>query len=160
MTSAPGEGACFVLILPAQEELRLSSRSPEAAAASAPKRLLYAEDDALVRDAWSALLERQGWVVTIARDGEEAWKNFQAHIGRWDAVLTDLSMPKMTGLQLARHIGSATSPPPVILISGQIPFEDEAQLEGAGFSAVLHKPIDQDRLLRSLDEAIKNNTSN
>lgn len=109
----------------------------------------------MVRDGWSALLERQGWVVTIARDGEEAWKHFQANLGRWDAVLTDLSMPNMTGLQLARHIGSTTLPPPVILISGQIPFEDEALLESAGFKAVLHKPIDQDALLRVLNEAIK-----
>ncbi len=154
VTSAPGEGACFVLILPAQEELRLSSRSPDAAAASGLKRLLYVEDDALVRDAWSALLQRQGWVVTTACDGEEAWTQFQAHLGKWDAVLTDLSMPKMTGLQLAHRIGSTTSPPPVILISGQIPFEDEAQLEGAGFSVVLHKPVDQDELLRVLTEAI------
>lgn len=155
VTSAPGEGACFVLILPAQEQLGLSSRNQEMTVSSAPKRLLYAEDDALVRDAWSALLERQGWVVTIARDGEEAWKTFQANLGRWDAVLTDLSMPKMTGMQLARHIGSTTSPPPVILISGQIAFEDEAQLEGAGFNAVLHKPTDQDELLRVLSEATK-----
>jgi CheY-like chemotaxis protein len=125
------------------------------AVSSAPKRLLYAEDDALVRDAWSALLQRQGWEVTTAHDGEEAWKHFQANLGRWDAVLTDLSMPKMTGLQLARCIGSTTSPPPVILISGQISFEDEAQLEGAGFSAVLLKPIDQDELFRVLNEAAK-----
>lgn len=156
VNSALGEGACFVLILPAQEELRLSSRSREIAASFSPRRLLYAEDDALVRDAWGALLERQGWVVTSARDGEEAWEHFQAGHGRWDAVLTDLSMPKMTGLQLARRIGSTSSPPPMILISGQIPVEDEAQLESAGFSAVLHKPIDQDELLRVLNEATKN----
>lgn len=153
VTSVLGEGACFLLILPGQEEFRPPSRSRDMAASVSPKRLLYAEDDALVRDAWSALLERQGWIVTVARDGEEAWAHFQASHGRWDAVLTDLSMPKMTGLQLARRIGSTTSPPPIILISGQIPFEDEAQLGEAGFSAVLHKPIDQDELLRVLSEA-------
>lgn len=153
VTSVLGEGACFVLLLPAQEELNLPSRSRELAQSAAPRRLLYAEDDTLVRTAWSSLLERQGWVVTAARDGEEAWKHFQAHHGRWDAVLTDLSMPKLTGLQLARRIGSTSSPPPVILISGQIPVEDEAQLGDAGFSAVLHKPIDQDELFRVLSEA-------
>lgn len=153
VNSTLGEGACFMLILPAQEDPGLPSRSHEPAHTSASRKLLFAEDDALVRDAWSALLERQGWTVTRARDGEEAWEHFQAHAGRWDAVLTDLSMPKMTGLQLARRIGSTGSPPPMVLMSGQISAEDGAQLMEAGFSAVLHKPVDQDELLRVLSEA-------
>lgn len=151
--SALGDGACFVLILPAQEQLSLPSRGRALTPSSAPKRLLFAEDDALVREAWSALLKRQGWEVTIARDGEEAWQQFQANHGRWDAVLTDLSMPKMTGLELARQIGSTSAPPPMILMSGQISVEDGAQLGDAGFSAVLHKPVDQEELLRVLSEA-------
>jgi signal transduction histidine kinase/ActR/RegA family two-component response regulator len=153
VSSPMGQGACFVLALPAQEVPGLPLRPQEAAGPSAPRKLLYAEDDAQVLDAWSALLERQGWVVTRSRDGEEAWKRFQEDPDQWDVVLTDLSMPGMTGLQLARQIGSTATPPPIVLLSGRISAEEGLQLGTAGFKAVLHKPVDQGELLRVLDEA-------
>lgn len=154
--STPGEGACFVLALPAaREDATLPpSRGLPPARAEGTRKLLYAEDDAQVRDAWSTLLERHGWEVTRAGDGEEAWAYFQAEPGRWDVVLTDLSMPRLNGLQLARRLAATASPPPVVLMSGQISVEDGAQLSEAGFSAVLHKPVDQDELLRVLSEAV------
>jgi len=155
VTSTPGGGACFMLVMPAKGEAVWNLRTHGFAVTQGPKkRLLYAEDDALVRDAWSSLLERQGWVVTRTRDGEEAWEHFQSEGGKWDAVLTDLSMPKLNGLQLARRIASTMSPPPVVLMSGQISAEDGAELGEAGFRAVLHKPVDQEDLLRVLSEAV------
>ena len=153
VSSAPGEGACFVLVLPTQEASDFRSSSVDFSPSLIPRQLLYVEDDAPVLEAWSALLERRGWMVTRARDGEEAWEHFKAHSGSWDAVLTDLAMPNMTGLQLARLIGSTASPPPMVLMSGQISAEDRAQLMEAGFTAVLHKPVDQDELLSVLNEA-------
>ncbi len=154
VSSTPGEGACFMLALPARGEVTWNLRTHGFAITQGPKKkLLYAEDDAQVRDAWSTLLERQGWTVTRTRDGEEAWEQFQSAGGKWDAVLTDLSMPNLNGLQLARRIAATTSPPPVVLMSGQISVEDGAQLNEAGFSAVLHKPVDQEDLLRVLCEA-------
>lgn len=152
--SAPGEGASFLLALPLREERNPPSPRALVPGADGPRKLLYAEDDAQVRDAWSSLLERQGWIVTRSRDGEEAWDRFQADPAGWDAVLTDLSMPGMTGLQLARHIASTAAPPPVVLMSGQISEEDGERLNEGGFSAVLHKPVDQDELLRVLNEAV------
>jgi signal transduction histidine kinase/ActR/RegA family two-component response regulator len=154
VSSKPGEGACFMLALPAKGEVTWNMRTHGFAITQGPrKKLLYAEDDAQVRDAWSTLLERQGWTVTRTKDGEEAWEHFQAEGAKWDAVLTDLSMPRLNGLQLARRIAATTSPPPVVLMSGQISVEDGAQLDEAGFSAVLHKPVDQEDLLRVLSEA-------
>lgn len=153
-TSKLGEGAFFELVLPAQEDPNPSSIVRESTLPTAKKRkLLYAEDDVLVRDAWSALLERQGWEVTCARDGEEAWGHFQAKPNHWDAVLTDLSMPRMSGLQLANQIASTGSSPPILLMSGQISLQDEEVLKQARFNAVLLKPVDQDELLRALHEA-------
>lgn len=149
----PGAGACFLLILPAQVEASVPLPFNDSSHLGITKRLLYAEDDSMVREAWSTLLERHGWKVTRAQDGEQAWELYQDLQGRWDAVLTDLSMPKMTGLQLALSIGASTSPPPMILMSGQISADIERQLKEVGFSAVLHKPVDKDELLRVLNEA-------
>lgn len=151
--SKPGEGACFVLVLPAQEDPGFMPDEQDSTFPPATRRLLFAEDDAVVREAWSALLRRQGWDVACAQDGEQAWELFLSGKGEWDAVLTDLTMPKMTGLQLARRIGSTAAPPPIILLSGQVTPEVEEQVRGAGCSAVLHKPVEQEELLRVLNGA-------
>lgn len=150
-----GAGACFLLTLPGLAQAVEAVEAADAAApATAPRRLLYAEDEAPVREAWCALLERHGWVVTCAQDGEEAWDRFQADNGRWDVVLTDHCMPRLTGLQLAWRISATDAPPPLVLMSGQMVAADEALVKAAGLHAVLHKPVDQAELLRVLDAAV------
>ncbi|AOW12916.1 hypothetical protein LPB72_18230 [Hydrogenophaga crassostreae] len=117
-------------------------------------RLLFVDDDQLVRHAWGALLERLGWVVTRARDGEEGWSLFQQSQHPWDLVLTDLSMPKLDGIGLAQRIRATRSPPPIVLMSGNVSIEDAAHLTQTDFAAVLHKPVDADQLNEVLKDAV------
>lgn len=154
VTSTAGEGACFVLALPSLAGPSGTVDALDDAAWDASGRLLYAEDDPSVREAWCALLELQGWTVVCARDGEEAWDLFQANNGRWDVVLTDQSMPRLSGLELACRIAATDAPPPLVLMSGQTSIEEEAHLKQAGFSAVLHKPVDEEELMAVLRTVI------
>jgi signal transduction histidine kinase/ActR/RegA family two-component response regulator len=148
LSSAPGEGTSFYLYLPA------ASPPLEHAPAQVPeqtlgtKYLLFADDDQSVRQAWATLLERQGWAVTTARDGEEAWALFKRGAPRFDLVLTDLSMPKLDGVSLAKRIRATESPPPIILMSGNVSVDDAELLMRTDFVAVLHKPVDPDELFR------------
>ena len=116
-------------------------------------RPLFADDDQLVRHAWSALLERQGWQVTRARDGEEAWAQFAQGGQHFDVVLTDQSMPRLDGVGLARRIRATASPPPIVLISGHVNEVGADDLK-ALFSAVLHKPVDAADLDRVLQQVV------
>ena len=108
-----------------------------------------------MREAWATLLERRGWAVTTARDGEEAWTLFQRGTPRFDLVLTDLSMPKLDGVSLARRIRTTESPPPIILMSGNVSAEDAELLVRTDFVAALHKPVDPDELFRVLAEVFE-----
>lgn len=155
LSSALGEGTSFYLYLPA------ASPQLEHAPAQAPKQtlgtrhLLFADDDQSVRQAWATLLERQGWAVTTARDGEEAWAIFMRQTLRFDLVLSDLSMPKLDGASLAKRIRATESPPPIILMSGNVSAEEAELLVRTDFLAVLHKPVDPDELFRVLAEVFE-----
>ena len=155
--SPPGAGAAFTLYLPLSTDLvRAVHGEPAVVEPVAGRSVLFADDDALVRQAWSALLEREGWQVTQAQDGEEAWALFQAggeH--RWSVVLTDLAMPKLNGHDLAQRISEVPNPPPIVLMSGHVGVDDDHARSASYFAAVLHKPVDPDELIRVLHAACR-----
>ncbi len=122
VVSQPGHGACFHLLLPAQARPDASGQTSlgTSGASSGTLRMLFADDDQLVRHSWGSLLERQGWDVIRARDGEEAWQLYQGSGQRWDVVLTDLTMPKLDGRSLMQRIRQTPDAPPVVLVSGHV----------------------------------------
>jgi two-component system cell cycle sensor histidine kinase/response regulator CckA len=154
LSSESGQGACFLVCLP------VSRRDPAIPSVTVPgdlpregRRLLFVDDDQLVRHAWGALLERQGWQVTRARDGEEAWAQFAQTGHVWDVVLTDQSMPRLDGVGLARRIREHSSPCPVVLMSGHVNEVSAEDLQNL-FAAVLHKPVEATELERVLQAVL------
>lgn len=155
LANRPGGGACFHVYLPA------SRRSPAVDPVTVPgggpgqgRHLLFADDDQLVRHAWSALLERQGWQVTRARDGEEGWALFTQTTQPFDLVLTDQSMPRLDGVGVARRIRDAAASVPIILISGHVNEVGAGDLQTL-FNAVLHKPVDLNDLSLVMQEVLE-----
>jgi two-component system, cell cycle sensor histidine kinase and response regulator CckA len=142
LRSVPGEGAHFHIYLPAcRGEAAAALPATTTETGSAGRQLLFVDDDQLVRQSWSTLLERRGWQVTRARDGEEAWSYLVQSPRRWDVVLTDYAMPRLNGVGLGERIRAMDPPPPVVLLSGNL---DEAgsHLPRELFAAVLRKPIE------------------
>ena len=80
-------------------------------------RILLAEDQAMVRGALSALLKLEPDIDVIgaAADGEEAWERVQRE--RPDVVVTDIEMPRLTGLELARRIREHALPCKVVIVT-------------------------------------------
>lgn len=152
--SVLGQGAEFSILLPACDKAVESTPAEIPGASPATHRLLFVDDDQLVRHAWGTLLERKGWTVTRARDGEEGWELFSRSDKRWDVVLTDLSMPRLDGQGLARRIRATDAPPPIVLMSGNVSADDAELLVKGDFAAVLNKPVDAAELERVLQEAL------
>lgn len=159
VANRPGGGACFHVHLPVsrKDEVVDPITAPDGGPGQG-RHVLFVDDDQLVRHAWSALLERQGWLVTRARDGEEGWAHFTQSGQRFDLVLTDQSMPRLDGAGLARRIRETESPPPIILISGHVNEVGAGDLQTL-FSAVLHKPVDMGDLTRVMEEVLATGTS-
>jgi len=105
-------------------------------------RVLVAEDDVDVRELLFDLLTRWGIEVTLAASGVEALTVLEADAQRVDLLLTDLTMPGMTGVALARAVTRLRPGMPVLLCTG---FSDDLrddEINAAGVQAVLRKPLE------------------
>ena len=115
--------------------------------------ILAVDDSASMRKMVAFTLTGAGFHVVEAVDGQDAFEKAQTH--HIDLVLTDLSMPKLDGVSLARRIRTTESPPPIILMSGNVSAEDAELLVRTDFVAALHKPVDPDELFRVLAEVFE-----
>jgi two-component system chemotaxis response regulator CheY len=102
-------------------------------------RILIVDDDAAVRRATSNLLSRAGYHVDCAEDGEAGWAALCQE--RYDVLITDHNMPRLTGLDLVRRVRANLPNFPVIMISADMPWEnaDLLHLIQPGFA--LEKPF-------------------
>lgn len=100
-------------------------------------RVLLAEDTDLSRDVLAALLRREGCEVVEARDGEEARARLAQ--GRFDLVLLDHRMPRLSGVEVARE--AAASGAPTVLMTASVEPWLEAEARAAGVHCVLEKPV-------------------
>ncbi len=147
--SAPGRGACFTVRLPLVAAPPLEATS-DVVPAPVPRRLrlLLVEDHAMARRELSRLLGAAGLEVTAVVDGEEALA-LLAVAGDIDAVLTDLSMPRLGGEALAHAMRARGLETPVVFFSGNGP--PVAQVSRSAF---LRKPVKRVDLLAALESLL------
>jgi CheY-like chemotaxis protein len=146
--SALGEGSAIRVLFPRADaditlpRERSASEVVASTNAALEGRVLVAEDDVDVRELLVDLLTSWGIEVTPAVDGVEALTVFEAHAGRFDLLLTDLTMPGMTGVALARAVTRIRPDMPVLLCTAFSDAFRDDEIEDAGVQAVLRKPLD------------------
>lgn len=146
--SEPGRGARFEVRLPRVEiEARV-----EEAAGRAP-RVMIVDDEVALLDTYRRVLERRGMGVTAFADPQAALAALAAAPGSMDVVVTDQTMPGMTGLQLGQAIARLRPDLPVVLISGQITAADVGS-EAASIRAFLAKPFRVGALVETLQAVL------
>lgn len=103
-------------------------------------RVLVVDDDLAIRSLIGKALERRAVAVTLAKDGAEAIELFDAN--RYDAVVLDLMMPRVSGHEVLDHIESRPSiDAAVIVVTAGVEL-DHARLEGRKVHSILRKPFD------------------
>jgi CheY-like chemotaxis protein len=120
---------------------------------SRPLRLLLVEDHPVNQRVAMALLRRDGHTVAVANDGREALVHHQA--GAWDAILMDIQMPVMDGIEAATEIRQrerGRHRTPIIALTASSMPDEVARCRAAGMDSVLAKPIDLAALRRILAE--------
>ncbi|HWO11523.1 MAG TPA: response regulator, partial [Polyangiaceae bacterium] len=147
--SQPGRGTRFLVVLPtAARELEAAAReSAEADAWSAHGKILLCDDDAAVRRVAARMVNSLGFDVLEASDGQEALDFFTPRAAEFRAVLLDLSMPRLGGLDVLPALRRSRADVPVVLMSG---FGDTAISTNVGdaHATFLGKPFGK-RELRS-----------
>jgi CheY-like chemotaxis protein/chemotaxis signal transduction protein len=118
-------------------------------------KVLVAEDSPLLREAIQRELTRAGFAVTVAEDGERALELARAE--RFDAVSTDVMMPKLDGYELVRALRREPSyrQVPIVMVTSKDARIDAVKGYDAGADAYLAKPAEADELVRTLDALLR-----
>jgi len=130
---------------PARTPLR-SQRSP-------PQRILVVDDEISMLLLSTEVLIQSGYEVDTAEDGAVAWQTLNAD--RYDLVITDQNMPKVTGVELIKKLRAARMALPVIIATGTLPKEEFARNPWAQPEATLLKPYTIAELLGTVKEVLR-----
>ena len=114
--------------------------------------ILLVEDDAVLRELFSAMLGRCGYEVSTAASGSEALAAVHGRGGRFALVVSDVMMPGMGGVELARRLRAEGEAVPILLLSGYGE-ADLASVAGLGV-AFAEKPLPPSALARKVREVL------
>ena len=156
--SAPGAGARFRVALPAAHGEPVASAERPGEGAKRRRlsgSVLCVDDEDLVLELMGDLLSDWGLEVTLKSDPIEAKRAFAADPRRYDAVLTDHTMPRVTGLELARELHAIRPDVPVILYTGYGEHIAEDELRSAHVRALARKPVEPAELYRLLKTSLQ-----
>lgn len=115
------------------------------------KRVLIVEDEKPLSHALELKLEREGFAVTVAHNGQEALEAIKS--GEHDVMLLDLMMPEMDGFQVLQQMQSLSSHPVVFVLSNLSQHEDEERVLALGAKKYF---IKSDTPLSTIVEEVKN----
>lgn len=162
--SEPGAGTTIRVLFPASCSQQRSdgvklrqvhAARPGTPAARSRRKLLLVDDEELLRDLGSSMIEHLGYDVVTAVDGRDAVSIFRRRADEFDGVILDLSMPNMNGYaafnEIRRHRPNAR----VILSSGYTEQEATEQFVGRGLSAFLPKPFNMQTLSRTISGVLE-----
>jgi PAS domain S-box-containing protein len=162
--SSPGNGAKFRVLWPVAPD-DMDAAGPEPASAARPPRpalrgsVLVVDDEHSVGEFMRELLDAWGLSATVVNQGSAALELVREAPARFDLVITDQSMPKMTGAELARRIRELRPGLPVILYTGYGDGIAVDAPDALGFRAIVRKPVDPDSLSRVVAECLERRTS-
>ncbi|GFO69099.1 histidine kinase [Geomonas limicola] len=166
--SVEGEGSTFTCRIPfgaatgSEDALAAAapaaSPAPVAPAATVGKlRLLVAEDDQVIRQVLVAMLERSGYQVVFAENGERVVELWEAE--PYQLILMDVQMPRLNGFEATAAIRARERERgghiPIVAMTAHALKEDEARCLQAGMDAYLSKPIDFKECLQVISETLK-----
>jgi DNA-binding response OmpR family regulator len=137
----------------------LKTRSAKAAtpstpnAAHQPQRILVVDDATGIRQLGTEVLIRHGYQVDAAEDSTTGWKALQGHT--YDLLITDLDMPRLSGLKLVQRLRAARMALPVVLASGTLTPQELNRTPWLHLAGALLKPVSPDQLLQTVQAVLR-----
>lgn len=154
--SEVGRGATFELLLPALPAETAVPSVSDAYKVSAEKavRIMLVDDEISVGKVAATLLKRQGYLVDLETVAEDALDLLLSRTREYSLLITDLTMPRLSGLELARKVHQELPELPILLASGRIEHLTSEMLDSAGIGQVLDKPFSAEDLVESVHRAL------
>jgi CheY-like chemotaxis protein len=151
----PGPGKNF--FIPMNKPLNIrgakAAAAPTPGATHRPQRILVVDDDPGIRQLGTEVLIRHGYQVDAAEDHTAGWKALQVYT--YDLLITDLDMPRLSGLKLVKRLRDARLALPVILASGIMTPQELSRNPWFHLSGALLKPVSPDQLLQTVQAVLR-----
>ncbi len=152
--STPGKGTTFDVFFPKVESYEV--QAPESSEPATPKQevILLVDDEKVMVDVTKQILERLGYAVVATTSSIVALEAFQEEPDEFDLVITDQTMPNMTGTQLARELIAIKPDIPVILCSGYPENVNLEEVRSIGIKKFITKPISKQDIAALIREIL------
>ena len=154
--SEPGHGSTFQVFLSVVEK-QSSLNNTDKNKAGLPKgteQIMLVDDEKSILNTLQAILERQGYKIAAFKDGRSALYAFTKDPGRFDLVITDMTMPEMTGNELSARILNIRKDVPIILCTGYSETFTENMALKIGIRRYVQKPVASRRLTALIRELL------
>jgi signal transduction histidine kinase/CheY-like chemotaxis protein len=156
--SKPGHGATFHIFLPCVSEPAPPAgrqAQTDRPLPSGKGRVLWVDDEPGVLDMGRQMLAQFGFHVTVCESASRALQLFGDNPGRFDVVITDQTMPQMTGEKLARRMMAIRPDIAIVMCTGYSEVFTEADAESMGIREYFQKPLDMESLAMTIQQIIE-----
>jgi PAS domain S-box-containing protein len=154
--SEPGKGTTFRVYIPAIQKEVIGPKDEIEPLPIGTEHILFVDDEPSLVDIGRQMLEHLGYDVTTRTSGIEALELFKAEADRFDLVITDMTMPHMTGDKLAGELMQIRPDIPVIICTGFSEVTSEEKAKRMGIKAFAMKPLVMKDLANIVREALGN----
>ena len=152
--SEPGEGTVFHVFLPAIENEALTESEINDQIPIGKERILFVDDEEILTTMGKTMLERLGYHVTARNSSLEAFETFQNQSDKFDLVITDQTMPGMTGSDLSRRMLQIRPELPIILCTGYSTIISEEKAKAMGIKEFVFKPLTKKDLAKLIRKVL------
>lgn len=152
--STPDQGSVFSIYLPAVEAIPEGKEDSEETIPMGSERILLVDDEVMLTDSASEFLRDYGYTVTIRNDSRKALELFRSDPEQFDLVITDQTMPNLTGIELSAELLKVAPDLPIILCTGYSTVITEESAEKTGIKAFFLKPLSLPELARTIKSVL------
>ncbi len=152
--SVLAEGTVFHVFIPVIEEDASPKIEIEEQLEGGKERILFVDDEEILAKMGKVMLEKLGYHVTLKNSSLEALETFQIKPDQFDIVITDQTMPNMTGSDLARKMMQIRPDIPIILCTGYSTIMSEEKAKEMGIKEFALKPLAQKDIAKLIRKAL------
>jgi len=157
--SKPGRGTAFHIMLPLVNDTKEAAQDRTAVVPTGSESILYVDDEAALAELGQEMLESLGYRVTAKKNSVEALEEFKADPRSFDIIITDQTMPAMTGFDLAKQAMDIRPDIPVILCTGHSDKVTQETARDAGIREFVMKPMTIQTLAETVRSALDSQSS-
>ena len=146
----PEKGTLFTIHLPMADQTSEAKMKPRAESFHGTERILFVDDEETIAEMAQESLKLFDYRIEALSDPEDALAVFKLNPGYFDVVITDMTMPKMTGAKLAEKLIRIRPGIPVILCTGHSSLIDEEKARQLGIAAYMMKPVPMSKIAKTI----------